>query len=193
MGRPGPDGDATSAGALIDNFCDVAHFGFLHRATIGTESALMVDEVGTELNEDGWVVTTVSTQMFANREDPGVAAGLRPEVQRRRATYEYRAPFMATLRLEYLDAGGENFILFAVQPQTATQCRVSTVLSRNDVANDEAMRESVEFEQRVLAEDLEFQARGHAPFPLSIRAEIHTRADRLTLEIRRVLIRLLLN
>lgn len=182
-----------SAGALIDNFCDVAHFGFLHRATIGTDSALVVDEVRTELSEGGWVVTSVDNQMFANREDSGVAAGLRPELQRRIATYQYRAPFMATLRLEYLDAGGENLIIFAVQPQTAAQCRVYTVLYRNDVASDEAMQESIEFEQRVLAEDLAFQALGHAPFPLSIRAELHTRADRLTLEIRRVLIRLLLS
>ena len=182
-----------SAGALIDNFCDVAHFGFLHRGTIGTGSALVVDEVRTELTDDGWVVTSVDNQMFANREDPGVAAGLRPELQHRTATYQYRVPFTATLRLEYVDAGGENFIVFAVQPQTATQCRVYTVLYRNDIASDEAMQESVGFEQRVLAEDLAFQARGHAPFPLSIRAELHTRADRLTLEIRRVLIRLLLS
>ena len=65
----------------------------------------------------------------------------------------------------------------AVPPQTATQCRVSTVLSRNDVANDEDMRESVEFEQRVLAEDLdsrpEAMHRSHFQSgPRFIRAQI---------------------
>jgi phenylpropionate dioxygenase-like ring-hydroxylating dioxygenase large terminal subunit len=179
-----------SAAALIDNFCDVAHFPFLHTATFGSDTSLEVADIHLETSEEGWVAGYVDTQEFANREDPGVAAGIRPESQHRRATYAYRAPFIATMHLDYLEAGGTNVIVFAAQPETATTTRVYTVIGRNDLASDEALHEAVAFEQRVLDEDLAFQSAGHAPFSLDVRAELHTRADRLTLEVRRILHRL---
>jgi phenylpropionate dioxygenase-like ring-hydroxylating dioxygenase large terminal subunit len=179
-----------SAAALIDNFCDVAHFPFLHAATFGSDTSLEVADVHVETSEEGWVAGYVDTQEFTNREDPCVIAGIRPETQHRRATYAYRAPFIATLQLDYLEAGGSNVIVFAVQPETATTSRVYTVIGRNDLETDQALHDAVAFEQRVLDEDLAFQSRGHAPFSLDIRAELHTRADRLTLEVRRILHRL---
>jgi phenylpropionate dioxygenase-like ring-hydroxylating dioxygenase large terminal subunit len=179
-----------SAAALIDNFCDVAHFPFLHSATFGSDTSLEVADVNVETSEQGWVAGYVDTQEFTNREDPGVAEGIRPETQHRRATYVYRAPFIATLHLEYLEAGGTNVIVFAVQPETTTTSRMYTVIGRNDLSDDTALQEALAFEQRVLDEDLAFQTCGHAAFPLDVRAELHTRADRLSLEVRRILHRL---
>ena len=69
-----------------------------------------------ETASDGF--RSVQDQWFDNPADPGVAAGIRPARQRRRATYVYRAPFQLMLRLEELDAGAVKTILFFAQPET---------------------------------------------------------------------------
>ena len=71
-----------SAAQLIDNFMDAAHFPFVHAGTFGTESSDQVDTYVVAADGDGF--TAVTEHEFANHEDPGVGAGLRPLVQRRR-------------------------------------------------------------------------------------------------------------
>jgi hypothetical protein len=126
---------------------------------------------------------------FAHREDPGVATGARPLVQRRRLTYQFSAPFHLRLRIEFLDSGGSNVIGFFIQPETEESCRLFTTLWRDDLDGDERrMAEAVEFELAVLREDLRIQEGYHElVLPLDVQAEVHTRADRTTLELRRVL------
>ena len=175
---------AVDAGEMIDNFLDAAHFPFVHAGTFGTESSDQVDTYVVAADGDGF--TAVTEHEFANHEDPGVGAGLRPLVQRRRMTYTYTPPYAATLLLDYLDAGGANLILFAIQPERGDTCRVYTVLMRNDLPA-EAMAHALEFEQRVLDEDLALQTRMSVTLPLDLTVEVHTTADRLTIELRRCL------
>lgn len=172
-------------GLMLDNFLDVAHFPFVHAATFGSEQSAAVDGYHLNRTKHGFVATT--EHEFAHHEDPGVAAGIRPLVQRRRMTYTYLPPYSATLRLEYLDAGGTNVIVFAVQPQRDRQCRIYTTLIRNDL-DAAQLAESVLFEQRVLDEDLAVQRRMTGSLPLDLTVEVHTRADRLTIELRRALL-----
>lgn len=173
-----------SAGAMLDNFLDVAHFPFVHAGTFGTDESDKVDEYEIVRTPTGF--TAVTEHTFANHEDPGVARGERSLLQRRRMTYIYTAPFTATLRLDYVDAGGTNLIVFAVQPERDGDCRVYTTIYRNDITV-EAMDDAVEFEERVLAEDLVIQSQMPTSLPLDLTAEVHTKADRVTIELRRVL------
>lgn len=174
-----------SAGLMIDNFLDVAHFPFLHAGTFGAEDATeLVDDV--TVVRTGWGFTVHHEHPFTNREDPGVAAGVRPLVQHRQLTYRYTAPFTVTLRIDYVEQGGTNVIVFAVQPERADRCRLYTTLLRNDVGA-EGMDKAVAFEMSVLAEDLALQERLPQVIPVAATAEVHTRADRMTVELRRVL------
>jgi hypothetical protein len=127
---------------------------------------------------------------FANREDPAVASGERPLVQRRRLTYRYSAPFHLELEIEFLDAGGTNVIGFFLAPEDANTVRIYSTLWRNDLDGSlERMQEAIDFEMRVIAEDLIIQSRyERLELPLDVTAEIHTRADKTTLEFRRVLL-----
>ncbi len=172
-------------GMMLDNFLDVAHFPFVHAETFGSQQSAAVDGYHIYRTKHGFVATT--EHEFANHEDRGVAEGTRPLVQRRRMTYTYLPPYAATLRLDYLDAGGTNLIVFAVQPQCGRRCRIYTVLVRNDLDAAE-LREAVVFEQRVLEEDLVVQRRMSGPLRLDLTAEVHTRADRLTIELRRTML-----
>ena len=176
-----------SAGLLADNFLDVAHFPFVHAGTFGADEAAEVPQYAVA--RDGWSFTMSYEHSFANREDPGVASGARPLLQTRRLAYRLDPPFHLTLRIDFLEAGGTNVIGFFIQPETAERCRLFTTLWRNDLSGDQSrMAEAVAFEVEILREDLVIQeAFDELVLPLAPTAEVHTRADRTTLELRRVL------
>jgi vanillate O-demethylase monooxygenase subunit len=176
-----------SAGLLADNFLDIAHFPFVHAGTFGTDEAAEV--VPFTVSRNDWSFCVSYEHPFAHREDPGVAAGIRPLIQTRRLTYQLSAPFHLRLRIDFVDAGGSNVIGFFIQPETDETCRLFTTLWRDDLKGDEArMADAVEFEVAVLREDLRVQEAYHElVLPLDPAAEVHTRADRATLELRRVL------
>lgn len=182
-----PTRTRSSAGLLIDNFLDFAHFPFVHAGTFGAEESAELRPY--EVEREGLGLAVVYEHPFANREDPGVAAGIRPLVQTRRMTYRYVAPFSASLRLEYVEAPGVNSIGFFIQPEDDETCRIYTVLWRNDLGEGVAdVEAAMAFEQQVLDEDIRVQSRYHdLSIPLDLRAEVHTRADRNTMELRRVL------
>jgi vanillate O-demethylase monooxygenase subunit len=176
-----------SAGLLADNFLDVAHFPFVHAGTFGADEAAEVPQYAVA--RDGWSFTMSYEHSFSNREDPGVAAGTRSLVQSRRLAYRLDAPFHLSLRIDFVEAGGTNVIGFFIQPETAETCRLFTTLWRDDLAGDDRrMAEAVDFEVAVLREDLLIQQSFHElVLPLEPTAEVHTRVDRTTLELRRVL------
>ena len=172
---------------MADNFLDVAHFPFVHAGTFGAGEAAEVPQYAVA--RDDWSFTMSYEHAFANREDPGVAAGTRPLVQTRRLSYRLSAPFHLRLRIDFVEARGTNVIGFFIQPETTESCRLFTTLWRDDLSGDPArMAEAVEFEVAVLREDLRIQESFHElVLPLEPTAEVHTRADRTTLELRRVL------
>jgi vanillate O-demethylase monooxygenase subunit len=182
-----PSEARVGAGQSADNFLDFAHFPFLHRATIGTEESTVLDPY--TVNRDGLGFTVVYEHPVANRVDPGVAAGIRPLVQTRRMTYWYTAPFFLVLRLEYLETDAVNVIGFFIQPQSDDSCRLYMTLWCNDLGGDPSRREDlIAYEQKILDEDLALQRQfDDLSLPLELSAEIHTRADKNTVELRRVL------
>ncbi|HEX7131369.1 MAG TPA: aromatic ring-hydroxylating dioxygenase subunit alpha [Iamia sp.] len=175
------------AGLLIDNFLDMAHFPFVHAATIGAEEEPRVPPSVVE--RDGLGMTVRSSHRFPNREDPEVRAGRRPLLQTRHVTYRYTAPFAASLRIDYEEAGGTNVITFFVQPVDGETCTVHTSIARDDIGHDpERLAAALAFEEGVVAEDLALQRRFvDLALPLDLTAEVHTRADRATVELRRIL------
>ena len=179
------------AGLVVDNFIDMAHFPYVHGATIGTEEATSFEDL--EISREGFVMTAIGEHPFPNHEDPGVAEGIRPLLQNRRLTYEYRAPFLATLTIEYVEAGGVNVLHFFVQPEYEHHCRVYTLLHRNDLEGDVGrLAEAVAFETKILEEDVALQERYvDLTLPVDPTAEVHVRADRPSLEYRRILADLL--
>jgi phenylpropionate dioxygenase-like ring-hydroxylating dioxygenase large terminal subunit len=184
VGVPEPGRADVDPGMMIDNFLDVAHFPFVHRGTFATEGSGTIEQY--EIERAGAGFTAITEHEFNNHEDAGVTSGLRPLLQRRRMTYRYHPPYTATLRLDYLDYGGVNMLLFAVQPERGRTCRIYTVMFRDDLTA-EAMAHAVAFEEKVLEEDLAVQRRIRTRLPLATGAEVHTKADRVTIELRRAL------
>jgi phenylpropionate dioxygenase-like ring-hydroxylating dioxygenase large terminal subunit len=186
-----PARTTVNAGFVADNFLDVAHFPFVHTGTFGADADRVVEPAEVVTEPDGFRSTQV--QWFDNPEDPGVISGERPLRQRRRATYVYRAPFQLLLRLEELDAGSVKTILFLMLPETDTSTRIYTKMLLHDIGGElrpgpETVAREVAFEEAVLAEDLRLQALVTVPgLPLDMRTELHVRADRLGVALRREL------
>lgn len=176
-----------SAGLLADNFLDMAHFPFVHAGTFGAGEAREVPNYSVV--RDGFTFVAAYEHEFANREDPGVALGLRPLLQRRRLTYRFTAPFHLELAIEFLDAGGTNVIGFFLVPVDDRTVRIYSSIWRDDLdGSDERLREAIDFEVAVVEEDLRLQSSYDVlELPLDVTQEIHTRADKTTLELRRIL------
>ena len=177
----------SNAALLIDNFLDEAHFPFVHAATIGGAGPEPIAR--PEIDRDGLAFTAVREHRFTNMNDPGVKDGTLPAVQRRRMTYGYRAPLHATLLLEFLDTGSWQFLTFSAQPEDAGSCRVYQSLTAPGLTDPVQVKDSVEYEMSIFAEDLDLQrhALSGLEFPLDPAAELHIRADRISVEFRRVL------
>ena len=171
----------------------MAHFPFVHVGTFGKDADRVVEPAEVRPEPDGF--RSAQEQWFDNPEDPGVLAGLRPVRQRRRATYVYRAPFQLLLRLEELDAGSVKTLLFFAQPETATSTRIYTTMLVRGIGGQERpgpepVAREVAFEEAVLAEDLALQdVVTTTGLPLEMRTELHVRADRLGVALRRELTR----
>jgi phenylpropionate dioxygenase-like ring-hydroxylating dioxygenase large terminal subunit len=190
-----PARTTVNAGFVADNFLDVAHFPFVHTGTFGADADRVVEPAEVVAEPDGF--RSVQEQWFDNPEDPGVLSGARPLRQRRRATYVYRAPFQLLLRLEELDTGSVKTILFLMLPETDTSTRIYTKMLLHDIGGElrpgpETVAREVAFEEAVLAEDLILQSVVTVPgLPLDMRTELHVRADRLGVALRRELTRFL--
>jgi phenylpropionate dioxygenase-like ring-hydroxylating dioxygenase large terminal subunit len=190
-----PARTTVNAGFVADNFLDVAHFPFVHIGTFGADSDRVVEPAEVVTEPAGF--RSVQEQWFDNPEDPGVVAGIRPLRQRRRATYVYRAPFQLLLRLEELDAGSVKTILFLILPEADDSTRIYTKMLLHNIGGElrpgpEAVDREVAFEEAVLAEDLALQAVVTVGgLPLDLRTELHVRADRLGVALRRELTRFL--
>ena len=78
---------------------------------------------------------------------------------------------------------------FFLTPQDEETVRIYSTLWRNDLGiSCERMRAAIEYEMTAIAEDLRIQSRyGRLSMPIDVSSEVHTRADRTTLELRRIL------
>lgn len=176
-----------NAAMLIDNFLDESHLPFVHAATIGGAGPEVIPRA--EVVRDGLSFTAVREHTFTNLTDPAVLDGSRPAVQRRRMTYRYQAPLTATLLLEYLDAEGWQFLTFTVTPEDERMCRVYQSVTGPGLTDTEQAQSAAKYEMSIFDEDLDLQRRALSglEFPLDPAAELHTRADRVSVEFRRVL------
>ena len=186
-----PARTTVNAGFVADNFLDVAHFPFVHIGTFGAGADKVIEPAEVRPEPDGF--RSRREEWFDNPEDPGVRAGLRPVRQRRRSTYVYRAPFQLLLRLEELDAGSVKTILFFAAPETDRSTRIYTKMLLHKIGGEDPVSAAtvlaeVDFEERVLAEDLALQnVVRMSGLPLDMRTELHVKADRLGVALRREL------
>jgi phenylpropionate dioxygenase-like ring-hydroxylating dioxygenase large terminal subunit len=176
------------AAQFIDNFLDFAHFPFVHAGTFGAGESALLEPFSVSPTSDGWGASVDITHTIANHEDPLVATGAHPLVQARRMRFTYSAPFVVLLRLDLPLTGVTNAILTFVTPVDDTTTIVHTAMLRNDITSEAGAAEAIAYERAVLDEDLAvIEFLPDTALDLRPTAQLHTRADRLALEYRRLL------
>jgi len=164
-----------SAGQLVDNFLDAAHFPFVHAASFGVADDGPL-EAGT-VTADGWLATGVFDTPY---RDGGAVVS-------HRVIKTAGVSGSAHVRLEL--PGVTIGILLACQPEDDDTTRVFKLITRSDIGGDDGRLETfIKEEDQILAEDLAILERYPSGLlPLDPRAEVHSRADRLSVAWRRLM------
>jgi phenylpropionate dioxygenase-like ring-hydroxylating dioxygenase large terminal subunit len=173
-----------SAPRIIDNALDVSHVAFVHRGTVGDpEHPRMSDFT---LERDGhrirFSVTYTSVISDLQATNTGMPVGLVT-----RSTHaELVQPFVFRGVLEY-ENGLRHVLYKTCTPVDDRTTLFHQFIARNDAPPPErwgditAMDRAVQSEDRVLLEAID------PDYPIDLTVEVHTRADRMTIEYRRIL------
>jgi phenylpropionate dioxygenase-like ring-hydroxylating dioxygenase large terminal subunit len=179
------DWNATAA-QMADNFIDMTHLPFAHRNTIGDPDDQLMPNY--RVDRDGWTFSVV-LEHSAKRLADSIAPGDEFTRERRRLTFVATAPHHVYLRIEYLDTGIVMVSTFFHQPVDENTTKLWTWNLRSDIADGRATAaDAVAFQAAVGAEDrLMLERLKVKAIPLDLTIEMHTNADRATVELRRLL------
>ncbi len=180
----GPKHLVASGPRIVENFLDVAHFPFVHADYLGAVPNTEVRECEI-VHVDGGVEAR-DVVFWQPRPGPHSTQG--GDVR-----YGYRVdhPYAASLwKLPSEVDGGElaGFaLLIAASPMSETECRVWMMTAVNDPDLD--AEEFNAFNGTIFGQDITVvQSQEPKRLPLDPRAELHQRADRLSLAYRRWLV-----
>jgi phenylpropionate dioxygenase-like ring-hydroxylating dioxygenase large terminal subunit len=178
----GPYDVAASAPRIVENFLDMAHFGFVHEGSLGTRSATAIDDYTVQPTATG----LLATQCKAWQPQSNLHSTAPAQVE---YTYEVTAPYAAVLTkvpdaAAVAIAGYRESIALYICPVTPETSRVWFRLAVADFeSSDETLRA---FQHGIFMQDRPvLESQRPARLPLDARAELHTAADKASAAYRR--------
>jgi phenylpropionate dioxygenase-like ring-hydroxylating dioxygenase large terminal subunit len=177
---------AASAAHLMDNFLDIGHLSFVHADSFGVAGdAASVD---MEIVREGWTLTVTHDHVAKLVDSDEWALGTAQPFARRHV-FRYDAPFTLRLDISYEDLADQVTLVFAVQPVDRERSRLYSMAIRNETAATRCTpEEGIRRGMMIIDEDREVLERvRERSLELDPAAELHTRADRNTLALRRLL------
>jgi phenylpropionate dioxygenase-like ring-hydroxylating dioxygenase large terminal subunit len=179
---------AVSAGRMVDNFCDVSHFPFVHTGTFGDRQETLVPGVSLEQLDDEFYGYAYAVEV-ANTDLGSTASGQAAGTVQRRMTTGFSLPLTVRSTIHY-HTGLDHILLLLSTPVDDTTSLFTFVVWRNDdfsVPADEVIR----FDLAIGAEDKRMLERVPGVLPLDQTALVNVQADRCSVEWRRRLRELL--
>ena len=174
----GPYDVATSAPRIVENFLDLAHFGFVHEGWLGDRSHVALDDYRVQSTATGLVATGCRAwQPQSNR--------LATEGSWVDYRYEVMAPYTAVLtKLPQQQDGYRDEIALFVCPVDPETSRVWFRMAVTD--HDSSDEELGAFQHTIFTQDQPvLESQQPKCLPLDARAELHTVADRASSAYRR--------
>lgn len=180
----GPYDVATSAPRIVENFLDMAHFGFVHEGWLGMREATVIEDYRVEPTPTG----LLATQCRAWQPQSNVHSTAPAQVE---YTYEVVAPYTAVLT-KVPDAASvalqgfrESIALF-ICPTTPETSRVWFRLAMADFDSPDTKLQ--DFQHTIFMQDKPvLESQRPRRLPLDVRAEVHTTADKASSAYRRFL------
>lgn len=182
----GPYDVACSGPRIVENFLDMAHFGFVHEGILGDAEHTAMRDYTVQPFEDGAGRTCIlATQCFAWQPQTNSLAHGGSDVE---YTYRVVRPLTAILtKLPQKQADFREAISLHIQPVTEETSRAWIILAMtNFVQSDDELRA---FQDRIFLQDkpiLENQV--PLRLPLARHAELHMAWDRMSVAYRRYLV-----
>jgi nitrite reductase/ring-hydroxylating ferredoxin subunit len=163
-----------AVGVMIENFRDVAHFPFVHRATLGALPAVIEP---LEPERDGLEVTLRRKMEFGDDAE-AVWGGLRA------IAYHVIAPNFTSVRM--FTEEGERCLLHAARAIGATESAHYWIEGGLENFDEDRLEEAIAYESRIYAEDLPIVSAIQPPeLSLDPNADASAPADRFTLAYRK--------
>jgi phenylpropionate dioxygenase-like ring-hydroxylating dioxygenase large terminal subunit len=180
----GPYDVATSAPRIVENFLDMAHFGFVHEGWLGARNTPEIPAYQVEPTPTGLVAT--GCKAWQPQSNVHSTRGALVEYR-----YEVSGPYTAVLT-KVPEAGStavqgwrESIALF-ICPMGPERSRVWFRLAVADFATDAAQLQA--FQHTIFTQDQPvLESQRPACLPLDARAEAHTAADKASAAYRRFL------
>lgn len=175
---------AASAPRVVDNSLDISHVAFVHRGTIGDPGQPGLTGFTVERHEHGLAfhlryVSKVNEQQKRN-------LGIDADFAERDTLVDLVQPLAFTAVLRY--ANGVEHILFkGASPIDDHRSLFWQVAGRNDAPDDERWASIIAMDRAVTNEDRPILEGIRPEIPTDVTSEVHTRADRMTTEYRRLL------
>ncbi|SNS85104.1 Phenylpropionate dioxygenase, large terminal subunit [Noviherbaspirillum humi] len=184
----GPYPVQTSGPRIVENFLDMAHFGFVHTGILGSLDHTEVPEYDVNpyddrLGERG-MQGVIATRCFAFQP---VSNLLSKDGSMVEYTYRVARPLTAILtKLPQNQEGFAEAISLHVQPLEEEKSQAWIVLAMtNSVSTDDELRA---FQDRIFSQDLAIlESQRPKRVPLQPGAEVPQRADKLSAAYRRML------
>ena len=180
----GPYDVSTSAPRIVENFLDMAHFGFVHEGWLGARDTPDIPDYQVESTPTGLVAS--GCKAWQPQSNLHSTRGALVEYR-----YEVTGPYTAVLT-KVPEAGSttvqgwrESIALF-ICPMGPERSRVWFRLAVADFATDDAQLQA--FQHTIFTQDQPvLESQRPACLPLDVRAEAHTAADKASAAYRRFL------
>jgi phenylpropionate dioxygenase-like ring-hydroxylating dioxygenase large terminal subunit len=175
----------TSAPRLVENFLDMAHFGFVHEGWLGAREMTAIDDYRVEATPGGLLAT--GCRAWQPQSTINSTAPAKVEY-----SYEVTAPYAAVLTkipeaASVGMAGYQESIALFICPVDAERSRVWFRLATADFARDDAQLRA--FQDTIFLQDKPvLESQQPKRLPLDLRAELHTAADKASSFYRRHLL-----
>ena len=175
-----------SAAQMADNFLDVAHFRFTHLATIADPDDMVVGPY--TVTRTRWSFETVHHHRSKVLKHATTGTTESFETFDRTMRFRCDAPHHVRLHIDY-GADGDLVLMFFHQPVDVDNTSVYLVMLAENIADGRMTAEDhIAFQTEVGREDRELLERlPIKAVPLDLSIECHTRADKITVELRRLL------
>ncbi len=182
----GPYDVACSGPRIVENFLDMAHFGFVHSGILGdTDHTAMRNYKVSEFDDGAGNKGVLATQCFAWQQQTNSLSHGGSDVE---YTYRVVRPLTAILtKLPEKQADFREAISLHIQPVTEESSRAWIILAMtNFVQTDDELRG---FQDRIFLQDQPI-VENQVPLklPLARDAEIHMGWDRMSVAYRRYLV-----
>lgn len=175
----------TSAPRIVDNALDVSHVAWVHRNSVGSSAFPQLGEYTVE--RDGAKLRFTITITARVNEQQKRNTGITSDFTQRTTHAELVQPLVFRGVLVYHENGLEHVLYKTCTPVDDHTTLFCQFIARNDRPDPDRWEAIAAVDRAVQAEDRALLEGVVTDFPIEVTTEVHTRADRMTLEYRRVL------